>query len=156
MLKDMVHLLPVGDWLTTNEVNKQDVLQCLATAVWAPNDGLREPWRFLYVDASAAVHALPEHQPASVHLVVIAQQRNTPHVQEEDLCAVYGLVQNLRLLLRERDLGMRIHIVDWMYTQAARRRLGIASDERIAALLDIGYVSTFTKSSATGLNIASL
>ncbi|WP_148497674.1 nitroreductase family protein [Paenibacillus senegalensis] len=128
----------------------------MSSAVWAPNDGLREPWRFLYIDGAYTAQALPEHEAAPAHLVVIAHQRKSSHIQEEDLCAVYGLIQNLRLLIREHGLATRIAIEEWMYGQAARLRLGIADDERIAAVMDMGYVSEFARNKSTRLRMDSL
>lgn len=34
-----------------NPVPRELVIQLLNDAVWAPNHGLREPWRFIYVDS---------------------------------------------------------------------------------------------------------
>lgn len=33
------------------EVTQETVLNLLEDAVWAPNHGLREPWRFIFVPA---------------------------------------------------------------------------------------------------------
>ncbi|MFC4599909.1 hypothetical protein [Cohnella hongkongensis] len=115
------------------------VLELLETAVWAPNDGLREPWRFLFVDGERRKSALPRHREGPAHLVVIAKAAGDPHKQEEDLAAVYCLVQNLKLLAGEQGLAVHVHIEDWMYDPGLCQSLGIRANERIAAVLDIGY-----------------
>lgn len=122
-------------------VAPESVLQLLETAVWAPNDGLREPWRFLFVDGEQRRSALPLHREAPAHLVVIAKAAGDPHKQEEDLAAVYCLIQNLKLLALEQRIGVRIHIEDWMYDRAICQSLGIRPNERIAAVLDIGFAA---------------
>lgn len=121
----------------------EQILQLLETAVWAPNDGLREPWRFLFVDGEWRRKALPLHHEAPAHLVVIAKAAGELHKQVEDLAAVYCLIQNLRLLGMEQSIGVKVCIKDWMYDRTLCQSLGIRADERIAAILDIGYVAVY-------------
>lgn len=120
-------------------VAPESILRLLETAVWAPNDGLREPWRFLFVDGGQRSEALPLHHEAPAHLVVIAHAAGDAHKQAEDLAAVYCLIQNLRLLGLEQGIGVKVCLPDWMYERALCRSLGIRDQERIAAILDIGY-----------------
>lgn len=122
------------------KVEPERILQLLETAVWAPNDGLREPWRFLFVDGGQAEKALPHHRNAPAHLAVIADMVDDPHKQEEDLAAVFCLIQNLRLLGLEQGIGMVVNIEDWVHNDTLRQRLGIRQHERIAAVLDMGYM----------------
>jgi hypothetical protein len=117
------------------------ILSLLETAVWAPNDGLREPWRFLFIDGEQGKQALPLHHAAPAHLVVIAKAAGDLHKQAEDLAAVYCLIQNVRLLGLERQIGINVFVEEWMYDHVLQQSLGIRDKERIAAILDIGYVA---------------
>lgn len=119
-------------------IEPERILQLLETAVWAPNDGLREPWRFLFVNGALGKEALPLHRRAPAHLVVIADAVGDMHKQEEDLAAVYCLIQNMRLLGLEQNLAMSVCMEDWIHEDSTRQRLGIRDSERIAAILDIG------------------
>lgn len=121
------------------EVEPELILKLLETAVWAPNDGLREPWRFLFVEGEKGREAMPLHREAPAHLVVIADAVGDMHKQEEDLAAVFCLIQNMRLLGLEQNIGMLICMDDWIHDSSLRQRLGIRDHERIAAILDIGY-----------------
>ncbi|WP_410767767.1 nitroreductase family protein [Fontibacillus sp. BL9] len=121
------------------KVEPELILQLLETAVWAPNDGLREPWRFLFMTGEQRREALPLHREAPAHLVVIADAVGDAHKQEEDLAAVFCLIQNMRLLGLEHNIGMLICMDDWIHDSPLRQRLGIRDHERIAAILDIGY-----------------
>ncbi|WP_171056063.1 hypothetical protein [Paenibacillus sinopodophylli] len=120
----------------------EPILHLLETAVWAPNDGLREPWRFLFVEVEHQRKALPLHHEAPAHLVVIATAAGEEHKQAEDLAAVYCLIQNLKLLCLDQHIGVNVHIKDWMYERILCESLGIRDNERIAAILDIGYMAS--------------
>ncbi|MFF2090743.1 hypothetical protein [Paenibacillus sp. NPDC058174] len=120
-------------------VNEKDVLTLLESSVWAPNDGLREPWRFIYMNGNAGKDVLPGHPYAPAHLIVVACLSESSHKQTEDLCAVYGLIQNFRLLANEIQLGVRTAIHTGLNAEEFRTRFRLQKQERIAAVLDLGY-----------------
>ena len=122
------------------QVDPEAILHLLDAAVWAPNDGLREPWRFLFVEGKHREEALPLHRrKAPAHLVIIANAEGAMHKQAEDLAAVYCLIQNLKLLGMDNGIGIEVCIEGWIYDETVRQRLGIRNHERIAAILNIGY-----------------
>lgn len=140
--------LVVEEW-AQRPVDQQEVLAILESAVWAPNDGLREPWRFIYVDGEHAAALWPEHPAAPAHLIVIAMLSEASHKQLEDLCAVYGLIQNIHLLAWERQLSVRTSNAAWIYSSAVHEQLKLKERERIAAVLDLGYAARYTTKQAS-------
>jgi len=115
------------------------VLELLNHAVWAPNHGLREPWRFIYIDHGNQ-EALPsQHGRAPAHLIVAMKNESDKHKRDEDLAAVFCLIQNFKLLAWEKQLGVRVVIDEWMYDRIIGQKLGIKEKERIAAILDVGF-----------------
>jgi len=133
--------LALEEW-ADRPVSEQDVLTLLESSIWAPNDGLREPWRFIYVDRKDATGALPGHSSAPAHLIVVAALSESSHKQVEDLCAVYGLIQNFRLLASEYQIYSRTTIAPWTNTADIRARFRLHQQEQIAAILDLGYSSS--------------
>ncbi|MDN4602379.1 nitroreductase family protein [Paenibacillus sp. F6_3S_P_1C] len=120
-------------------VSQELILELLNHAVWAPNDGLREPWRFIFADNrnGKLMEGLQEHAPA--YLLVLVKEEADHHKREEDFAAVYCLIQNFRLLAYEQGLGVRSTLHDWMYDRSRAETFGVLGNERIAAVLDLGY-----------------
>jgi nitroreductase len=89
----------------TNEpVSKELIIDLLNDAVWAPNHGLREPWRFLFVSTEVKgnfieylLQAFPNdqqekmrtyfHSQASAFLIVIMPEDPRQKKWEEDFAA---------------------------------------------------------------------
>jgi nitroreductase len=122
-------------------VSQELILELLNHAVWAPNDGLREPWRFIFADNHNVklMQGLQEHAPA--YLLVLVKEEADHHKREEDFAAVYCLIQNFRLLAYEQGLGVRSTLHDWMYDRSRAETFGVLDNERIAAVLELGYAA---------------
>ncbi|MFE6073981.1 nitroreductase family protein [Paenibacillus sp. NPDC057886] len=120
-------------------VSQQLILELLNHAVWAPNDGLREPWRFIFADNrnGKLMQGLQEHAPA--YLLVLVKEEADHHKREEDFAAVCCLIQNFRLLAHEQGLGVRSTLHGWMYDRSRTETFGVLGNERIAAVLELGY-----------------
>jgi len=144
--------LSVEEW-AERPVSEKDVLTLLESSVWAPNDGLREPWRFIYINGKDGTSALPGHPIAPAHLIVVACLSESTHKQVEDLCAVYGLIQNFRLLASEYQICMQTTTEAWMNSAELRTRFRLHQQERIAAILDLGYASTSSSNAIDQPNI---
>lgn len=120
-------------------VSENHILELLNVAVWAPNDGMREPWRFIFI-GSGNTDMLSELQDqASAYLILVIKEDHDPHKREEDYGAASCLMQNFRLLAQESMLHVRMTMNDWIYDRACTRRFGIHDDERIVAVLEMGY-----------------
>ncbi|MBN2984495.1 MULTISPECIES: nitroreductase family protein [Cohnella] len=146
-------------------VSRELILELLNDAVWAPNHGLREPWRFILIEspegrerlADLAVNAsgnmmrmklLPAKLkelmkkkmaeiPAS--LVVVMKEEKNEHKREENFAAVCCLMQNMQLLGWERRLGMTWTTFEFIRSPVFREGLGVKEGEQIVGILHIGY-----------------
>ncbi|PCL93278.1 nitroreductase family protein [Paenibacillus lautus] len=121
-------------------ISAQSILEVLDDAVWAPNDGLREPWRFIYVTGSEAAAKLSnsEGYTSSAFLLIIAEHEEDPHKQEEDYAAICCLIQNVQLLVKSRPWNARRSIPEWIYDQDQCKAFGIQPEERVVAVLELG------------------
>ncbi|MGO4541086.1 nitroreductase family protein [Paenibacillus sp. 2TAB19] len=120
-------------------VPRQLMLELLNYAVWAPNDGLREPWRFIFADNPNGRLLQGLQEPAPAYLLVVMREEADRFKQEEDFAAVSCLVQNFRLLAYEQGLGVRFTLHDWMYDRSRAATFGVLGNERIAGVLELGY-----------------
>lgn len=120
-------------------VSEDLLLELLNVAVWAPNDGLREPWRFIFADSRNSEKLQRLQEPAPAYLLVVMRVEQDPHKQEEDFAAVSCLIQNFRLLAYERGIGVRWTLNEWTYDRKLADTFGVQSNERIAAVLEVGH-----------------
>ena len=135
----------------------------LEAAVLAPNHRMTQPWRFYVlgpesrraygmvlgdrkarkvIDSDAA--ALVREKVASEHaalpgmIVVAMVQDANPEIREEDYASVMMAVQNMSLAAAELGLGTHIKSGAVMEDPAARAAAGVAEDERIVAVVNVG------------------
>lgn len=131
-----------GDTLPSHQsqVSPQAILELLNEAVWAPNDGLREPWRFIYIAGGEAVDKLwnPAGDASSSFLLMVAKEESDSHKQEEDYAAVCCLIQNFQLLARAKPWQVHRLLPEWIYDQKRCEPLGIRPKETIVAVLELG------------------
>lgn len=127
-----------------------NVLRLLNEAVWAPNDGMREPWRFIYVtgDKTGAAGNLlfSDEAPSLPFLLVVAAEETDPHKQNEDYAAVCSLIQNFQLLARSEGWHLRRRIPKWVYDRKQCESFGLRPLERIVAVLESGEYKHYSNS----------
>ncbi|MBW7473371.1 nitroreductase [Paenibacillus oenotherae] len=143
----------------SDPVSMELLMQLLNVAVWAPNHGVREPWRFiLYKNeartelAEAMLEALSaaereqygdgkrnyfNHIP--LHLLVVMKEDPRPRQWEEDYAAVCCWIQNFQLAAWEEGIGVVWKTNPFIYDPRFRARTGVAAGEKIVGLLHIGY-----------------
>ncbi|MZQ87000.1 nitroreductase [Paenibacillus sp. 5J-6] len=141
---------------TDEPVSEELVMALLNDAVWAPNHGLREPWRFLFVPSEQKEafieHILPGfaleqhekmrkylHAQGSAFLIVIMPEDPRPKQWEEDLMASAALIQNFQLLAWERKLGVVWKTNDHNWNPAVRSLLGVQPGEKVTGMLHLGF-----------------
>lgn len=125
-------------------ISRDRVLELLNIAVWAPNDGLREPWRFIYADRKPGrLHGILQN-PASAYLLVVMKEDADPHKRKEDFAGVCCLIQNFVLLAAERGLGVRWTMREWFYDSQLSRDYGVGEKERLVAVLELGQNGPFS------------
>ncbi len=137
------------------EVTEETVLEILDDAVWAPNHGLREPWRFIFVSAKEKEGFVEDlvktfspdmqenrrnyfSQPAAF-LIVVMKEDPRQKQWEENFGAVGALIQNFQLLAWERKLGVVWKTNPHIYDPKVRDLLGVEPGEKIAGFLHMGY-----------------
>jgi nitroreductase len=114
-------------------VAKELVLELLNDAVWAPNHGLREPWRFIYVsseDKDEFVDDLVQTFPKEIQ-----ENKRNYFIQP----AVSCLIQNFQLLAWEHKLGVVWKTNPHIYEPKVRELLGVQAGEKIVGFLHMGY-----------------
>jgi|SRR5690625_1122081 len=100
---------------------------------------LREPWRFIFIDHESQGKLPSHHETAPAHLIVVMKNENSTHKRDEDLAAVFSLIQNFKLLAWEKKIGVKVSVCEWMYDKEQCQKLGVKDKERIAAVLDLGF-----------------
>jgi nitroreductase len=144
-------------------VAREEVEQLLDAAVLAPNHRLTQPWRF-YVLGPAARRAYgaalgerkarrvedaeaarmvrdkvaSEHEALPAMIAVAMVQSDNAEIREEDYAATMMAVQNLALAALPLGLGTHIKTGGVMQDAAARAAVGVAADERIVAIINLG------------------
>lgn len=147
------------------------LLQLLNDAVWAPNHGLREPWRFIVAERMEAKARLVDlmmesmshlkrlklmpgklkqmmmqhYSKTPAFLIVVMKADKDAHKQEEDYGAVSCLIQNFQLLAWEQRIGMVWSTLECIHSPIFCEGLGVKPDERIVGILLMGYFDKIPK-----------
>ncbi|WP_067726455.1 nitroreductase family protein [Oceanobacillus damuensis] len=137
------------------EVTEEKVLEILDDAIWAPNHGMRQPWRFIFVgaDQKAAfakkvASTYPEerqqnredylNEPSAI-LVVIMEEPELPKQWEENYGATSSMIQNFWLLAWEKNLGVVWKTNPHIYDPKVKELLDVGENEKIIGFLHLGY-----------------
>lgn len=126
--------------VSSRTVSSQSVLALLNDAVWAPNDGLREPWRFVFAAVGEAADRLRalDGDASAAFLLVVAKEEPDSHKRKEDYAAVCCLIQNFQLLAASEPWPVRRTMPEWIYDPAQCKPFGVRPQERIVAVLALG------------------
>ncbi|MBT2214828.1 nitroreductase [Virgibacillus dakarensis] len=136
-------------------VTKEAVFELLEDAIWAPNHGLRQPWRFIFIGpehkqsfAKQVAATYPEERQENreeylnepnAFLAVIMQVPETEKQYDENFGATASLIQNFWLLAWEKQLGVVWKTNPHIYDPKMKEILNIYEDEKIVGLLHLGY-----------------
>jgi nitroreductase len=136
-------------------VPEELVLELLNDAVYAPNHGLREPWRFLFVASENKAAFIERMMPAfapevqekrrelfndpAAFLIVIMKEDPRQKQWEEDFSATSALIQNFQLLAWERGLGVVWKTNPHNWDPKARQILGVQPGEKIVSFMHLGF-----------------
>ena len=144
-------------------VAREEIEALLEAAALAPNHRLTQPWRF-YVLGPEARHAYGlalgerkarkvedaekgralrdtvarEHRDLPLMIAVAVVNTDDPEIREEDYAAAMMAVQNMALAAVELGLGTHIKTGGVMSDPAARAAAGVADNERIVAIVNVG------------------
>ena len=148
---------------TERPVSREEIETLLAAAALAPNHRLTQPWRF-YVLGPEARHAYglslgerksrkledpeaaramretvaAEHRALPAMIAVAVVNSDNPEIREEDYAAAMMAVQNIALVAVELGLGTHIKTGGVMGDPASRVAAGVADNERIVAVVNVG------------------
>lgn len=148
---------------TDRPIAKSEIEALLDAAVLAPNHRLTQPWRF-YVLGPDARHAYgvalgerkarkledpergrevresvaAEHWALPCMIAVAVTKSDNPEIAEEDYAAAMMAIENLALAAVGMGLGTHVKTGGVMSDAAARAAAGVADNERIVAIVNVG------------------
>lgn len=140
---------------TDQPVSQELIETLLEDAVWAPNHGLREPWRFITVPTEKKqefindlVATFPKDMQEnrrtyfsmpSAFMVVIMKEDPRQKQWDEDYGAVSAMIQNFQLLAWEQGLGVVWKTNPHNYDPKVHKLLGVEPGEKIVGFIHMGY-----------------
>ena len=148
---------------TPRPVTRVEIEALLDAAVLVPNHRLTEPWRFsvLGPDAREAYgralgvrkarkiedpeaarvmreRVAAEHRALPCMIAVAIVKNDNPEIADEDYAATMMGIENITLAAVELGLGTAIRTGGVMGDEAARTAAGVAENERIVAIVNVG------------------
>lgn len=149
-------------------VDPENIAEILEDAVWAPNHGNRNPWRFVlaadkeYVKFQDVLreYGVPawkelseeglERQmkkfttPGAVVFVIVPEDARQKE-RLEDYAAASMLIQNVSLLAWDKGIGTCWKTPAFLDNPKFREELGVKQGERIISMLQFGYYDEMPK-----------
>ena len=148
---------------TARAVSREEIETLIEAAILAPNHRLTRPWRFYVLgpdardaygralgvrkakkiedpEASRAMRdrVAAEHRALPCMIAVAVVKSDNAETAEEDYAAAMMGVQNIMLAAVELGLGTAIRTGGVMGDDAARAAAGVAENERIVAIVNVG------------------
>src|SRR5690625_2198108 len=145
----------VQEGYTDRRVEEETVRELLDDAIWAPTHGMRQPWRFVFVDknrlpsfAKQVANAYSEemqqnredylNEPNAI-LVVIMEEPEAQKQWDENFGATACMIQNFWLLAWEQDLGVVWKTNPHIYDPKVKEILNVGENEKIVGFIHLGY-----------------
>ncbi|MDQ0215928.1 nitroreductase [Oikeobacillus pervagus] len=150
-------------------VSEKEVLSVLEDAVWAPNHGVREPWRFVVAadDGKARLldilkeqtigpkwkdmqqdevaKAMQKFTNVGAFVFVIVPEDARQKERLEDFAAASALIQNAQLLAWEMGIGTCWKTPVFLDHPKFREALHVHRGERIVGMLQFGHFDIVPK-----------
>lgn len=149
-------------------VDREDLLEIIDDAVWAPNHGNREPWRIVMACGKELfkLHDLlrdmtiPKWQELSEeeltkqmdkftspggYVFVIVPEDARQKERLEDFAAASTFIQNIQLLSWDKGIGSCWKTPPFLDAPKFRDALGTKPGERVIAMLQLGYFDDLPK-----------
>jgi nitroreductase len=149
-------------------VDKDDLMEILSEASWAPNHKNREPWRFVVAVGEGLTKwqevvkdfNMPKWKDLSPQaletqmkkllgpgavVVVIVPEDVRQKERLEDYAAASAFIQNAQLLAWDRGIGSCWKTPNYIEDPKIREVLGVKPGERIISLLQFGYFDVVPK-----------
>lgn len=140
---------------TDKPVTEETVRHLLNDAIWAPTHGMRQPWRFVFVDktklptfaknvGATYTEDLQQNredylnEPNAI-LVVIMEEADNKKQLDENFGATSAMIQNFWLLAWEQELGVVWKTNPHVTYPAVEELLDVTENERIIGFVHLGY-----------------
>ncbi|MDQ8737684.1 nitroreductase [Paenibacillus sp. LHD-38] len=140
-------------------VEREKIIELLNVAVWAPNHGNRQPWRFMlfmgdgrtaFAEAMVQTYSADDREKygklkyeylanVPAHLVIVQLEDSRFKEREEDYAAVCCLIQNFQLAAWEQGLGVVWKTNNYNNNPKFRATFGVMPGEKIVGVLHVGY-----------------
>lgn len=140
---------------TDKKVEEKTVRELLNDAIWAPTHGMRQPWRFIFIDkeqlpsfakkvASTYEENMQQNREEYLNepnaiLVVTMEEPEAQKQWDENFGAVASLIQNFWLLAWEQKLGVVWKTNPHIYDPNVKEILDVANNEKIVGFIHLGY-----------------
>ncbi|MBM7599755.1 nitroreductase [Virgibacillus halotolerans] len=137
------------------KVTEELVLDLLNDAIWAPTHGMRQPWRFIFIDseqkadfAKKVAATYPEEKQENreaflnepnAFLVVIMEEPEMQKQWDENFGATAAMIQNFWLLAWEKQLGVVWRTNPHVYEPKVKEILHVGDNEKVVGFLHLGY-----------------
>lgn len=145
----------IKEGYTDKEVTEEDVLALLKDAIWAPTHGMRQPWRFVFINqdqkpgfAKKVGETYPENlqqnredylnEPNAI-LVVVMEEPEAQKQWDENFAATASMIQNFWLLAWEQELGVCWKTNPHVYDPKVKEILNVKENEKIVGFVHLGY-----------------
>lgn len=149
-------------------VEKEDLMEIIDDAVWAPNHKNREPWRMVAACGDelkelqqllrdTAIPNWKDLEPETLekqmqkfttpgaYLFVIVPEDVRQKIRLEDYAAASTMIQNIQLLAWDRGIGSCWKTPEYLEAPAFRESIGAKPGERIISMLQLGYFDQLPK-----------
>ncbi len=148
---------------TERRPTREEIEGLLEVAALAPNHRMTQPWRFyvmgpetqkVYAELKGHLKSQKVDDPSAavavkdkvardtiaipVILAVAMKQDEDPLTREEDHAATFMGIENLMVAAAAAGLGCYLHTGRIMERDRLREILGVAEDERVVAIIDVG------------------
>ncbi|MGX9133036.1 nitroreductase family protein [Rummeliibacillus sp. JY-2-4R] len=149
-------------------VNREDLMEIINDAVWAPNHGNRQPWRIVLaagteldslielireyavpdwkeISSDALVKKMLKFSTPGAYAFIIVPQDVRQKERYEDFAAASSFIQNMQLLAWDKGIGACWKTPNWIDNPKFREALGVKPEERIISMLQFGYYDAVPK-----------
>ena len=143
-------------------VAKEDIVQIINDAVWAPNHGNREPWRLIVaagdqLDAALSIirdvavprwkelsdedlaKQMAKFTSAGAYVFVVMPEDRRQKERFEDFAAASSFLQNMQLLAWDKGIGSCWKTPPFLDNPNFNNALGVQPGERVISMLQLGY-----------------
>lgn len=152
-------------------IDREDLLNIIDDAVWAPNHGNREPWRLVVacgpeleklhellrdlavprwkeLSSEELTNQMKKFTLPGAYAFVIVPEDARQKERLEDYGAAASLLQNMQLLAWDKGIGSCWKTPAFLDAPKFREALKVGQGERVISMLQLGYFDELPKGKA--------